>query len=187
MTHKIMIVRHAEKPGEPPPPHGVDATGEKSKESLIVRGWQRSGALACLFSTWGAAARPGLGVPTTIYATNPGTKSERPLETVSAVASILNIVVNEGFGEGQEPALAAAAQAADGPVLIGWHHENIPAIANVILGNITTCPQKWPSSRFDVVWVFERSDTSWSFSQVPQMVLSGDQPTPIPMTVAGAL
>ena len=46
---KIMLVRHAEKPGEPPPPHGVDPAGEKDKDSLIVRGWQRAGALACLF------------------------------------------------------------------------------------------------------------------------------------------
>ena len=31
-----------------------------------------------------------------------------------------------------------------GPVLIAWEHENIPAIVNAIVGNKTTCPQKWP-------------------------------------------
>jgi hypothetical protein len=180
---KIMIVRHAEKPGAPPPPHGVDATGATDKESLIVRGWQRSGALACLFSAWGAAAHKGLAVPATIYATNPNGKSQRPEETVSAAAARLNLTVNLHFDEGQEVPLANAAMAAadHGPVLIGWHHESLPAIANRILGDAKSCPQHWPPSRFDVVWVLDHDGERWRFSQVPQMVLNGDQPTTIPM------
>jgi hypothetical protein len=180
LAHKIMIIRHAEKPGVPPPAYGVDPTGAIDKESLIVLGWQRVGALACLFSPWGAAAHPGLAVPTIIYATNPAGKSQRPVETVSAVASLLNIETNFGFNEGQEADLAAAAGAAEGPVLIGWHHQKIPAIANAIIGDATTCPQHWPASRFDVVWVFDRRDQVWGFTQIPQLLLIGDQPTPIP-------
>jgi hypothetical protein len=179
MADKIMVVRHAEKPGEPPPAHGVAPNGKNDKESLIVRGWQRSGALACLFSTWGVAARPGLAVPRTIYATDPKRKSQRPKETVSAVAAVLKIKTNLGFDEGQEAALAKAAEAAEGPVLIGWHHEAIPTIANAILGDETTAPQHWPGDRFDMVWVFDLQGSGWKFTQVPQMVLAGDSPTPI--------
>lgn len=35
-------------------------------------------------------------------------------------------------------------------------------------------PQAWPDDRFDLVWVFEREDEDWRFSQVPQLLLSGD-------------
>ena len=186
---RIMIVRHAEKPGAPPPPHGVDATGGMDKESLIVRGWQRSGALACLFSAWGVAAHKGLAVPAAIYATNPNGKSQRPEETVSAVAARLNLAINLHFDEGQEVLLANAAMAAadHGPVLIAWRHETLPAIASRILGDRKSCPQHWPPARFDLVWVFDHDGERWTFSQVPQMVLNGDQPTPIPMDqTAGA-
>jgi hypothetical protein len=184
MADKIMVVRHGEKPGDPPPPYGVDDKGEQDKDSLNVLGWQRSGALACLFSSWGAAARPGLAVPATIFATEPKSKSKRPEETVSALAALLNIATNLGFKDGHEADLAAAAVAADGPVLIAWHHQGIPAIADAILGNSTTTPQHWPGKRFDMVWVFDLIGGAWAFSQVPQMVLAGDSATPIPMNTS---
>jgi hypothetical protein len=45
---KIMIIRHAEKPAGKVA--GVDEAGESSGHHLSVRGWQRAGALACLFA-----------------------------------------------------------------------------------------------------------------------------------------
>jgi hypothetical protein len=177
---KIMVVRHGEMPGDPSPPWGTDRNGAQDKDSLIVRGWQRSGALACLLSKWGVATRPGLAVPAAVYATEPGSKNKRPLETVSAISELLGLQANTSFGEGHERELAAAAKAATGPVLIGWHHEGIPAIANFILGNDTTAPQIWPSDRFDMVWVFDLKNDSWTFSQLPQMALYGDSHQPIP-------
>ena len=36
--------------------------------------------------------------------------------------------------------------------------------------------------RFDMVWVFDRQASGWTFSQVPQMVLAGDSPIPIQKT-----
>jgi hypothetical protein len=63
-------------------------------------------------------------------------------------------------------------------VLIAWQHEASPAIANQILGNDTTAPQKWPGSRFDLVWVFDLDAGSgtYTFTQVPQLLLAGDSP-----------
>jgi hypothetical protein len=178
-----MVVRHGEKPSKPPPPYGIDAKGQQNEDCLIPRGWQRSGALACLFSDWGVAVRPGLAAPKSVYATEPASKSKRPEETVSAVAALqLNGAKPDlNFKEGDEPKLAKAAKDAEGPVLIGWHHEAIPAIANAILGNKTTAPQHWPGKRFDMVWVFDLNDGAWTFSQVPQLVLFGDSDKPIPM------
>src|SRR5262249_5826382 len=43
----ILVIRHAEKPeGDD---LGVDQKGNPTPESLIVRGWQRAGALAVFF------------------------------------------------------------------------------------------------------------------------------------------
>ena len=91
MADRIMVVRHAEKPGVPPPIFGVDLNGNQDPESLIVRGWQRAGALAVLFSKTGAPTRDHLAVPATIYATETHTHSLRPQETVSAIAALLGL------------------------------------------------------------------------------------------------
>jgi hypothetical protein len=71
----------------------------------------------------------------------------------------------------------AAAKAASGIVLIAWQHEDIPAIGTAIVGNSTTVPQKWPGTRFDVVWIFDFASASrtYRFTQVPQCLLAGDQ------------
>ena len=49
-ANKIMVIRHAEKPSDDGAIEGVTAAGEKCKHELIVRGWQRAGALARLFA-----------------------------------------------------------------------------------------------------------------------------------------
>ncbi|HTS46866.1 MAG TPA: hypothetical protein VMH05_02920 [Bryobacteraceae bacterium] len=48
--------------------------------------------------------------------------------------------------------------------------------------NSTTAPQTWPSARFDVVWVFDinPATNTYTFNQLPQLLLQGDLPTPIP-------
>lgn len=43
---KIMLIRHAEKPRDDGSVRGVAADGRQDPEELVVRGWQRSGALA---------------------------------------------------------------------------------------------------------------------------------------------
>ena len=65
-------------------------------------------------------------------------------------------------------------------MLIAWQHERIPKIADHILGEDGQYPTKWDPARFDLVWVFDRQgdDDSWSFLQVPQLLLPGD-PDPI--------
>ena len=150
----------------------------------MVRGWQRSGALVRLFAPRdGKFADQRLATPRIILASKVGKHSNslRPQHTVLELTTVLNLRLVLNHAKGDESALVAEAVAAAGPVLIAWEHEAIPAIANGILGNTTTCPQKWPDSRFDLVWIFDRPATSgaWSFAQVPQMVLSEDSEEPI--------
>ncbi len=77
--------------------------------------------------------------------------------------------------------VAVDAMASGGTTLICWQHEDIPSISNVIVGNQTTVPQKWPGDRFDIVWLFDldKASNSYSFNQVPQCLLAGDSPEPI--------
>jgi len=176
---KIMLIRHAEKPDDKD--GGVDQKGNPDKHELIVRGWQRAGALVQFFANPLDPNGP-IKRPATIFATEPSsqTASKRPLHTMTPLAKFLGIDIDSAITEGAEQDLVNTAIASSGVVLIAWHHEAIPAIANLILQN-TTAPQKWPGDRFDVVWIFSRADDAapWTFSQAPQLLLSGDSPTVI--------
>jgi len=183
-TNKIMVIRHAEKPSDDGTILGVTAAGKDDKHELVVRGWQRSGALARFFAPRDDKfVDPRLAQPRTIFASavKGDNKSLRPQHTVLELATLLNFKLDLDYTKGEEAALVKASIAADGPVLIGWEHEAIPDIGNLILGNKTVCPQKWPGDRFDLVWVFDRAGATdaFSFAQVPQLLLAGDSDKPI--------
>jgi broad specificity phosphatase PhoE len=199
MPTKIMVIRHAEKPDDQH--EGVTSHGQSDKESLIVRGWQRAGALAALFDPAnGPLQNANLAVPKMIYAADPeaasatadddgkvGSKSKRPLQTITPLAERLGIKdkVNVEFTKGQEKQLADSVLAASGIVLISWQHQKIPDIAKHIVGTkppTKPIPTKWPGGRFDIVWVFTppaAPSDRWGFVQVPQQLLSGDANTVI--------
>ena len=184
-TTKIMIIRHAEKPPASGQPFGVTAEGNQDVESLIIQGWQRAGALACFFApTQGPLQNAELATPQFLFASQSksGGGSARPVETITPLASKLGLTITT-HKKSDLDKVAADAMACGGIVLICWQHEDIPfPIANVIVGNQTTVPQKWPGRSLDIVWVFDlsaRSSSSYSFSQVPQNLLVGDSPDPI--------
>lgn len=181
---KIMIVRHAEKPAAEGPPHGVDINGKKDPESLIPLGWQRAGALATLFApASGQFTNPLFARPQLLFASGVGKHSNslRPQETITPTSQKLGVAITTTFLKGQEAALAAAVVQCTGIVLVAWEHQDIPTIANAILGNRTAVPQKWPGDRFDLVWVFDLdpATSKYAFYQVPQLLLAGDSATPI--------
>lgn len=207
---KIMIIRHAEKPSEstktPPPPYGITIDGVEDPESLIVRGWQRAGALVTFFAPQqgGSFQNPAIVTPQTIYASKIktkdtdtseskgnkkkkiGSKSKRPQETVTPLIEMLgnSVTSNFTFDKGDEEDMANSAMACKGVVLISWQHESIPAIAaSLPVDPKTPAPTDWPvnaqgQSRFDIVWVFDLKQKSgdYKFSQIPQCLLAGDSP-----------
>ena len=139
-------------------------------------------------------------MPKTIYASNPtkasteadddghvGSKSKRPLQTITPLAERLGIKdkVNVTFAKGQEKQMVDSVLAESGVVLISWQHQKIPDIAKHIVGSkppAKPIPTKWPGDRFDIVWVFTPpapSSDHWGFVQVPQQLLSGDTNTVI--------
>jgi hypothetical protein len=183
---KIMVMRHAEKPNGAT--MGVKVSGESSARDLTVRGWQRAGALACLFApARGALQSDLLAKPAFLFASAPvdapeggNSRSRRSHETLMPLAELLGLGINLSFSKGEEKALARAAQACDGPVLIAWQHENIAAIVNSILG-AATAPALWPAERFDMIYVLtlNPSEDQYSLAQVPQCLLAGDSANPV--------
>ena len=180
----ILLIRHAEKPDGQS--QGVNERGENDPDSLIPRGWQRAGALTSFFGS------AGLPVPDRIYVSAPGkkkiargvkigSKSKRPLETVTPLAAKLHKAPIETFAKGEEENLAHAVVELDGVTLICWQHEAIPQIAKLILGTGVDVPDPWPGDRYDVVWSFTRTDLAepWAFRQICQCLLAGDGRDPI--------
>jgi hypothetical protein len=199
MPTKIMVIRHAEKPDDKH--DGVTSHGQPNKESLIVGGWQRAGALAALFDPAnGPLQNANLAVPKVIYAADPeapsiaadddgkvGSKSKRPLQTITPLAERLGLKdeVNVSFAKGQEKQMVESVLAEKGVVLVSWQHQRIPEIAKHLVGSkppAKPIPSKWPGDRFDIVWVFTPPATPthrWSFVQVPQQLLREDANTVI--------
>lgn len=176
----LMLIRHAEKPTGDGAPFGITEDGQQDPESLIVRGWNRAGALVELFAPAVGAVRSGLLKPGAVYASNPGSKgSKRPLQTVTPTAARLGVTVNTKYTKGQEAALASELNGLHGVTLVGWEHEAIPDIVSHLPNVTPAVPTSWPGDRFDVVWVFTRKGNGWQFSQVPQELLAGDLTTPI--------
>ncbi|HJU55538.1 MAG TPA: histidine phosphatase family protein [Pyrinomonadaceae bacterium] len=181
---KIMLIRHAEKPTDDPPPYGVTSGGERESESLTVRGWQRAGALAVFFAPAnGSFQNPALARPQFIYASTPTKRqgSRRSIETITPLAEKLAIRVNSNYPKLEAERMLEEAFLCAGVVLICWQHELLPKIASKILGNKTTAPHEWPEDRYDMVWVFDRDPNSdqYGFKQVPQNLLMGDWAIPI--------
>lgn len=180
-ANKIMLIRHAEKPSDDGKTLGITEQGKQDAEELVVRGWQRAGALVRFFSPpAGRFSHQSLATPDFIFATGIGkhSNSVRPQRTVSVLASYLEKNINVKHLAGDETAMVTDALACNGTVLISWHHEAIPTIARIIIGVSAKLPKKWPDDRFDLLWIFDRASAAqpWNFTQVPQMLLPGDSP-----------
>jgi hypothetical protein len=190
--NKIMIIRHAEKPPPAPPPNPVDIDGLISEDSLIVQGWQRAGALVALFApARGPMQDPHLETPQYIYASaSSAPEGNRPEETITPLLSKLSLLGNFSFEKDNlegPTGVVASVLSCEGAVLISWPHGQIPGLAGLIPlspNNKKPIPTgKWPSDRFDMVWLFMKDLTSdtggYTFHQIPQLLLYGDSPDPI--------
>ncbi len=197
----IYIIRHGEKPadlpppvpGQPPPapapPFGVNDQGIQDANSLLPRGWQRSGALTALFDPAAGPLQAGLLSPTALLSPSYGdpakTTAHRTYQTIQGLSGRLGLPVVSAFAEGQESQLAASVVTGyPGVVLICWEHDHIPALASALPAIAgTVIPQQWPGDRFDVIWTFTlvpgAIPAQYTFGQVPQQLLSGDTDTVI--------
>lgn len=178
--HKIMLIRHGEKHTQGGRDHGITADGRRANHELTVRGWQRAGALVGFFAPAAGHHKDSrIQTPRSIFASD-ATKdspSRRAMHTAGPLADMLGISINHDYAEDHETALAAAVLAASSPVLIVWHHGNIPKLVRKIAGHHFECPAHWPDDRFDMVWILDcngAGTSAWTLSKVPQRLLPGD-------------
>lgn len=179
---KILIIRHAEKPAKDGPPFGVTRKGERSKESLEVRGWQRAGALTNLFALDGHNQYASLAKPQCLFASKPVKRrgSRRPFETITPLAEKLSVKINSDYRRFELKEMLEDVLSREGVILICWQREFIPQIASIIMDHRRMVPHEWPEDRFDMVWVFElQRSGKYKFKQVPQRLLPGDRATRI--------
>jgi hypothetical protein len=167
----VMIIRHGEKP-----PHfgnGVSDQGDIDDYSLAVRGWTRAGALIGFFGH----DHRGIVRPAIIYAASPVSRGaslhgRRPVETVTPLALALDIPLDSSIAVGSERDLVRALTDETRPALISWEHHAIKDIVKILIpGFAIDFPE-----RFDVVWLFTKSRTTYSFIEVNQSLLVNDAP-----------
>jgi len=182
MSHpmKIMLIRHAERPAKVGSPYGVTIDGHTDINSLSAPGWQRAGALTALFApTHGPMQDDDFATPQFLFASKVGhlSPSKREQETLTPLSEKLDLDMSAEHQKQDHAQMIKSVLACDGIVLICWDHKFLPAVANEILGDDTTAPQKWKRKRFDLVWVFDwnSSTKSYGFKQVPQLLLAGDR------------
>jgi len=109
---KIMVIRHAERPPDDGSIDGVSQSGAKDPKDLIVRGWQRAGALVRFFAPAdGHFVNVQLATPDTIFASKVAhhSPSLRPQHTVMLLADFLHKSIVQTHIKGEESALAADA------------------------------------------------------------------------------
>ena len=161
--------------------------GAVDRHSLVVRGWQRSGAWAALFGSGAFGA--DFPVPNVIYAADP-TKppaddvSERPYETIFPLSRRRHIAPVTKYGIGDETKMLDDVLKLTGVALICWEHKKIgDVILPYLAGNQTLpgLPEKWDRARFDVVLRFDRpqAGAQWSFRQLFPRLLDGDSDIPM--------
>lgn len=178
-TRKILVIRHAEKPDS----HGaggVEASGQPDAESLTPRGWQRAGALVRLFAPDDAPPRAPLERPKHLFAARAeeagDDHSKRPYQTIEPLGAYLDLPggIDNSLRKDEFEKLIQTVTALDDTVLIAWEHKKIPPMARLLLPASEEVPD-WPDDRFDMIWVFDRVGEAWHLTQVPQLLLAGDQ------------
>jgi hypothetical protein len=147
-----------------------------------------------------------LATPQFLFASDPIAKqgddtsdegpSERPFETLTALAKKLSLTVDTSNGKNHYAKMVTTALACDGVVLIAWQHEDIPlttktgvpGISQEILTQTETqgvlhVPTSWPTgpagARYDIVFVFDRPTgvgPITGFTLFAQQLLAGDLP-----------
>jgi hypothetical protein len=199
---KIMVIRHAERPGKY---NGVQyfgvnnlgtIAGDNGTKHLTSLGWERAGALVTLFAPPWGPKMPALEIPQCLFASDPTPKhdddagdegpSQRPYETLIPLAAKLNLSINTAHGKKHYDEMVTSALACQGTVLIAWQHHDIPGIGQQILAQTGTqdtfgVPENWPAdsagARYDLIFVFDRPSGRGpitGFTMVPQKLLEGD-------------
>ena len=148
---RILLMRHAEKTADPMDPH------------LSSDGYARAVKLAEYI--------PGaFGVPQFLFATSISKHSVRPIETIEPLSAKIGVAIDSTYADQDYAALASRLLSeqcftdAPSPIVVCWHHGNIPSMARALRANAGSYPDPWDAQVFNHILVL-----SYSSGDAPQV------------------
>ncbi len=156
----ILIIRHAEKP--------ADAKTSKDPD-LSERGLERAKALAKVILE-------EFPKPDFLFAAKASKHSNRPVETITPLAEALHEPIESPFEDKDYKQLAEALlgkpEYAGKVILIAWHHEKIPHLAEAL--GVKHAPKEWDGKVYDRVWEISYEGHKAKLRDLPQHALADD-------------
>jgi phosphohistidine phosphatase SixA len=144
---RILLMRHAEKTGDPMDPH------------LSPDGYARAAKLADYIPAT-------FGIPQFLIATSISKHSIRPIETIQPLSAKIGVAIDATYADQDYGALASQLLSdpryADAGTLIVvcWHHGNIPLMANALRAKPGSYPDPWDAHVFNQMLVLTYSGGS---------------------------
>ena len=183
----VTLAVSAQQPSSPVQP--VVATGQPPATILIIRhaekltdgqidlsptGFKRADLLTNLFVP--AGARPDLPTPQVLIAAHQSKRSNRPVQTITPLATALHLPIDSTFMSEDYAALARSllsGKYAGKVVLIAWHHGALPSLVTAL--GATPPYAQWPDAQFDRIWRIDYGkDGKVTIKDLPHNLLPGD-------------
>ena len=139
----LLILRHAEKPGDP----STDV--ESDGIHLSTQGRVRAAALSIYIPA-------NFPKPDLLFASKQSRHSNRSVETITPLAKVLGLEIDATHTEMDYAKLAETVLSdgryANKTVIVCWHHTHIPDMATAF-GIVR--PPNWPGRIFDRIWMID--------------------------------
>ncbi len=138
---RILLMRHAEKSGDPMDPH------------LAPEGITRATKLADYIPAT-------FGTPQFLFATAISKHSMRPIETLTPLSKKIGVAIDSTYADQDYGALANQLlsdpryAAAGMLIVVCWHHGNIPSMARALRAGPGSFPDPWDSHVFNEILAF---------------------------------
>jgi len=133
---RILVMRHAEKSGDPRDPNLTEA------------GRARAKALATFIPK-------KFGRPDFIFATSRSEHSDRPRQTVTPLSEAISVEIDTTFSDQDYGALAATLlgerKFRSKLIVVCWHHGNIPNLLNALKAVDGQYPDPWNRGVFNLI------------------------------------
>lgn len=142
---RILLMRHAEKTGDPMDPH------------LSQDGYARAAKLADFIPAT-------FGIPQFLIATSISKHSVRPIETLEPLSTKIGVSVDATYADQDYSALASQLLSepryadAGALIVVCWHHGNIPSMAHALRAKLGSYPDPWDAHVFNQMLVLSYLD-----------------------------
>ena len=146
---RILLMRHAEKTGDPTDPH------------LSPEGFARAGKLADYIPAT-------FGKPQFLIATLVSMHSNRPVEALTPLSGKIGISISAEYADQNYRALAGQLlceqRYVGALIVVCWHHGNIPSLAHALGAGLDSYPDPWNSLVFNQIL-----DMTYSTDSAPEV------------------